>query len=118
MIHVDPTDLSGSRPDRCTSEFLRDFPLPESRFGVGDVITFQAADGWEHVITVLGFTTCRNGVLAMHYDGLPHFVAVTASDLDLLRVVRIDVMGASDIAMYREWLGLDPEDDEAGLLPA
>jgi len=78
---------------------------PLEYFEVGDIITFECAEGWYHTITILGVRP-NGAVDAMAYDGEPHYVLTAVKAIVSLRVVRRDRMSIGDVAMYRRILSL------------
>lgn len=104
-----PRRLVPRRPNKTVKGFLDAIKVvPIARFCVGDMIHFKCADGWRHVVTILGILP--GGVVdAMVYDGRPHYVGITIADLMPLRVTHLETMGPNDVGMYRRLLKLDPE---------
>ncbi|CAN7201513.1 hypothetical protein LJR030_000508 [Rhizobium sp. LjRoot30] len=88
--------------------FSPDPPL----FGIGDSITFEKADGYRGIVTILGYSPTGE-IECMFFNGRGHHVDVSLEDLCSLRILRIETMRADDVAMYRRLLGLDPQEAEA-----
>jgi len=114
MIHVDPSDLSLARRARVISEFQASIADAPSRFRVGDIITYEDAEGWHRVVTVL-LLTPSGGAAVMIYDGQPHFEAIDLADLNRLRVMKIDFMEQEDVEMYLDMLSPPTNEQEMEL---
>ncbi|WP_425963821.1 hypothetical protein [Rhizobium nepotum] len=87
--------------------FLEEFTMENAdRFRVGDNINISKPDGSQAWIIILGIKACGK-VEAALWTGLPQLFETTFDELSRLRVIRVEKMGKGDIAMYREWTGLE-----------
>lgn len=75
------------------------------RFCNGDMVTFEAADGQRHIVTILGIHA-DGSIDGMLYHGQPHFFPTTVSFLSALRVIEVRRMPQSDVDAYRFLLEL------------
>jgi len=92
------------------SRILEHFFSPDPPiFGIGDSITFEKADGYRGVITILGYSPTGE-VECMFFNGRGHHVNVSLDNICGLRVLRVETMRPEDINMYRRLLGLDPQE--------
>lgn len=82
-----------------------------ARFRVGDSITFEKMDPREWPLLILDIR--GNDIDAMCYDGNPHLVRLKRSDLEALRIIRIEEYGYETVDMYRALVGLDIEGEAA-----
>jgi hypothetical protein len=82
-----------------------------ARFRVGDSVTFVKMDGQNWPLLILDIR--GNDVDVICYDGNPHLVRLTRSDLEALRVIKIEEFGCEAVDMYRRLVGLDIEGEAA-----
>lgn len=82
-----------------------------ARFRVGDYITFVKMNPREWPLLILDIR--GNDVDVICYDGNPHLVRLKRSDLDALRIIRIEEYGYETVDMYRRLVGLDIEGEVA-----
>ncbi|UXS38336.1 hypothetical protein FY150_00885 [Agrobacterium tumefaciens] len=98
-----PRALVGRRQPSFLEEFTMD---NADRFRVGDNINISKPDGSQAWIIILGIKACGK-VEAALWTGVPMLFETTFDELARLRVIRVEKMGKEDIAMYREWTGLE-----------
>lgn len=82
-----------------------------ARFRVGDNVTFVKMDGQNWPLLILDIR--GNDFDVICYDGNPHLVRLTRSDLEALRVIKIEEFGCEAVDMYRALVGLDIEGEAA-----
>lgn len=75
-----------------------------ARFRVGDSVTFVKMDGENWPLLILDI--CGNDIDVICHDGNPHLVRLTRSDLEALRVIKIEEFGCEAVDMYRGLVGL------------
>lgn len=98
-----PRALVGRRQPTFLEEFAMD---NADRFKVGEMINVSKPDGSQAWILILGIQDCGK-VEAAFWTGLPQPFETTVDELSHLRVIRVEKMGQEDVAMYRQWVGLD-----------
>lgn len=76
------------------------------RYLVGDVITFQKADGFVWQILLLGVTD-KGEFEASFWNGRPNLLHISQERLDTLRIVKVERMEPEDVAAHRAMLAFD-----------
>ncbi|PLU03831.1 hypothetical protein [Sinorhizobium medicae] len=76
-----------------------------SLFQSGDIVTVEKASGERMCALILGDGD-NDHLDAALYNGMPHYFQIGREELAAMRIVRVEQMCESDVAMYRNMLGL------------
>lgn len=112
MTQPQATALPNANNRKTIARYLKHVRGPNpARFRVGDSVTFVKIDGENWPLLILDIR--GNDFDVICYDGNPHLVRLTRSDLEALRVIKIEEFGCEAVDMYRALVGLDIEGEAA-----